>query len=458
MPTAITATMLYDLVQCPHRVALDLFEDPTKEDPISPFVQLLWERGHAYEQEVIERLKIPFLNLRPYSDKDREHLTREALSSGESLIYGGRIRADDLLGEPDLLRKTDNGYLPGDIKSGAALEGLGEDADKKPKKHYAVQLALYSDILQRVGLAAGRKPFVWESHGEDVPYDLDAPQGPKTQASLWDEYQSSLTTARSIIARAIDTLPSYGSECKLCHWRSVCSTQLEEMDDLTLIPDLGRSRRDSLAPFVGTVRDLAATDLSSLIQGKKTIIPGIGPKTLQRFHARAQLQVAPNSTPYFIDAVGLPPSDVEVFFDVETDPMNDICYLHGFLERHRQNPDTEKYVSFFAETATLDGERRAFSQAWEYIQELQPSAFYYYAAYERTVWRRLVIRHPSVAQQTEVETLFDSNAALDLYYDVVRPKMEWPTRDLSLKTLATRLGFSWRDPDPSQRFVIPQVE
>ena len=39
--------------------------------------------------------------------------------------------------------------------------------------------------------------------------------------------------------------------------------------------------------------------------------------------------------------------------------------------------------------------------------------------------------------------------AVDLYYDIVKAKMEWPTRDLSMKTLASFLGFEWRDRDPS---------
>lgn len=45
------------------------------------------------------------------------------MERGESLIYGGRIRADDLLGEPDLLRLEGDGYVPGDIKLGAGDEG-----------------------------------------------------------------------------------------------------------------------------------------------------------------------------------------------------------------------------------------------------------------------------------------------------------------------------------------------
>jgi len=77
------------------------------------------------------------------------------LSRGDTLIYGGRISADGLLGEPDLLRWTQGGYVAGDIKSGAGVEGASEDTDGKPKKHYAVQLALYTDILERMGFSGG---------------------------------------------------------------------------------------------------------------------------------------------------------------------------------------------------------------------------------------------------------------------------------------------------------------
>jgi hypothetical protein len=42
----VTASVLYDLVQCRQRVALDAFGKPAKRDAINPFVRLLWGR-HA---------------------------------------------------------------------------------------------------------------------------------------------------------------------------------------------------------------------------------------------------------------------------------------------------------------------------------------------------------------------------------------------------------------------------
>ena len=67
MTIPITATMLYDLLQCPHRPTMDLFGDPSRRDKVSEFVQLLWDKGLAHEQEVMASLDVPFLDLSPYS-------------------------------------------------------------------------------------------------------------------------------------------------------------------------------------------------------------------------------------------------------------------------------------------------------------------------------------------------------------------------------------------------------
>jgi hypothetical protein len=83
---------------------------------------------------------------------------------------------------PDTLRKELGGYLPGDIKSGRGKDGGDDDHDGKPKLHYAVQLALYVDILERLNLSAGRRAFVWDLQGDEVLYDFTTFQG----ESLWD--------------------------------------------------------------------------------------------------------------------------------------------------------------------------------------------------------------------------------------------------------------------------------
>jgi len=175
----------------------------------------------------------------------------------------------------------------------------------------------------------------------------------------------------------------------------------------------------------------------------------VGAETLKRFQAQAQLQLKPCARPYLLEEVKLPSLGLELFFDVETDPMRDICYLHGFVERTNGDTTAEKYVPFFAQQPTQQAEREAFAEAWQYIRNKNPSAVYFCSKYERTVWRELSRRHTDVATEVDVDKLFASKAAVDLYNDIVRPKTEWPTRNLSIKTLASFLGFEWRDKDPS---------
>ena len=381
--------------------------------------------------------------------KKKEIATLEAIHRGDNLIYSGRIRVGDLLGEPDILRKHSDGYVAGDIKSGAGEEDSAEEEDGKPKKHYAVQLALYTDILERLKVSGGRTPFVWDIHNQEVVYDLNALQGKHNPTSLWSSYQDVLERVKYIVDNKDQTFPAYSSKCKLCQWRTVCVEAVTATKDLTLIPELGRSKRDSMFPHVKNLTELASADMSRFIKGRKTIIPGIGPDTLVKFQLRAQLQLKPTSKPYCKEHVCFTASPLEIFFDVETDPMRDICYLHGFVERRNLDNRTEKYVPFFANSPTPEEEEKAFAAAWDYVKSSRPCVIYYYSKYERTIWRKLQQKYPHVAGADEIEELFAPEQSVDLYFDVVKPKTEWPTRDYSIKTLATYLGFSWRDTDPS---------
>lgn len=448
----ITASLLYDLVSCPHRVTMDFFGNPADRDEISPFVQLLWERGFAHEESVMAALGTPFLDLSKWSGDEKERLTLEAMDRGEPLIYGGRVAADGLLGLPDLLRKEINGYIAGDIKSGSGEEFSSNEEEGKPKKHYAVQLALYTDVLERIGMSAARRAFVWDIHGTEVPYDFMALYGKRDPHRLWDEYQECLVEAQQIIGRVEKTEPAYSSGlCKNCVWYSACLKTLEKTNDLTLIPFLGRSMRQSMRDRIHSITELAELDPNGFLteKGKKTIFPGIGPDTLRKMQARAKLLSAKDGRPYLRAPVALPHSDREIFFDIEVDPMRDVCYLHGFIERRGGDNSTERFVSFFSDDHTPQTEERAFANALAFMQASVPCTIYYYSKYERTLYRKLRAKYPNVCSEEDIEALFESSHAVDLYFDIVLKATEWPTRDYSIKTLAKYLGFSWRDTHPS---------
>ena len=447
MLAPITAAMLYDLVQCPHRVTMDMFTDPALKDKVSPFVQLLWEKGSLFEKEVIGNLSLPFCDLLHYAGDEKARQTIAAMDRGEPLIYGVRIQAGDLLGDPDLLRHETGGYTAGNIKSGAGEEGGSDDEDGKPKVHYAVQFGLYTDILQQLGRSAGLRAFVWDIHGDEVTYNFNETYGIRKPRTLWQDYQEALAEARKIVGRTEQSLPAYSGVCKNCVWYTACLKQLADDDDLTLIPGLGRSKRDVMIDRIPAVADLAAVNPSGFIRGKKSDFPGIGPDTLEKFVARAQL-ITTKGSGYLRASVSLPVTDRELFFDIEVDPMRDVCYLHGFVERTGGDNSTERFVAFFADDLTPEAEERAFRESWAYMKAAQPAAIYYYSKYERTIYRKLRQKYHHVCTEEDIEALFSSPRTVDLYYDVVVKATEWPTRDHSLKTLAKHLGFAWRDTHP----------
>jgi len=65
----------------------------------------------------------------------------------------------------------------------------------------------------------------------------------------------------------------------------------------------------------------------------------------------------------------------ELFFDIETDPLRDICYLHGFLERRNKDTHTERYVAFFSDQPNEQEEKLVFSQLGNLFKIQCPVSF-----------------------------------------------------------------------------------
>lgn len=447
----ITASMLYNFIECPERTARDLFADPALKDKENPFVTLLWERGTKYEAEVIQGLTADVPNLRPLKLDDRLSETLRLMKAKTPLIYGGRIQADNLLGEPDLLRYENGGYAPIDIKSGRGEEGGGDDADEddgKPKVRYAVQLGLYIDVLQRMGLSAGSYAYVFDIDGNEVRYDFTEVFGSRKQYTLLEKYQTALSQVRLIVDQQSQPMPAYSSVCKLCHWYSSCLGELRKSNDLTLMFDLGRAKREILLPAFKNLHELAAANPNQYIRGTKTVFPGIGPETLRKFQRRAALNIEKDGQPYLSEPVNLPDAPKEIYFDIEVDPLRNFCYLHGFVERDRTTQKSA-FKPFFADRVDPALEKQAFAAAWKYVADNPGVPVFFYSKYERTWWRNLATRYTDVCSVAEVDALFAAPHFIDLYYGVVRGKTEWPTIDYSIKTLAKHLGFNWRDVHPS---------
>lgn len=99
---------------------------------------------------------------------------------------------------------------------------------------------------------------------------------------------------QDLVSQATQTRSVMASECKMCHWRSLCKQKVIQSGDLTLKPELGRSKRDVLAPKIPTIKAKVKADLDSFVIGRKTVFPRIGISSLVKYQKRAQLLTTPN--------------------------------------------------------------------------------------------------------------------------------------------------------------------
>ena len=455
----ITASKLYDYIQCPHRVWRDEYgpqDEKIKET--NPFVELLWTKGVAYERKRMSMIE-KYLDLSEGTLDERFQKTLEALKQGVPLIYQGVLRNGNLLGIPDLLKKESTGYyIPIDIKSGFGYEGADEDEGEegKPKKHYAVQLALYVDVLRQLGFENDYRGVILDIEGNEIVYNLNDALGVKNKTTLWEFYQSVRNEVELIMSDKEKPLPALASICKLCPWYNSCTKWVKENDDPTEITQVGRSKRDVILQDLGISKasEIPNLDVGAILKQKaadKKFLSGIGEKTLQSIIARARI-LKVTQKPVIYGKIEFPQVTHELFFDIEDDPTQDFVYMHGVYER---SPEGERYIDFTAHEISPEAEKETWVNFWKYIQTLPKDNFsvYYYSHHEKTTYRKMQKKYPDVISGKEVDDFFDNPNVIDLY-KIVMKNTDWPLSNYSLKALAVYLGFEWRDKTPSGALSI----
>ncbi|MFA6548250.1 MAG: TM0106 family RecB-like putative nuclease [Candidatus Magasanikbacteria bacterium] len=455
----ITASNLYDYLQCPHRVWRDIYgprDEKIKET--NPFVQLLWDKGVQYEKKVIDQIG-DFLDLSKGNLEERFAKTITAMKSKTPLIYQGVLMVDNLAGIPDLLRlMPDGSYLPIDIKSGMGVQGVDEENEEegKLKKSYAVQLALYCDALIRLGFENKKTALIFDIAGNEVEYNLENPIGKINKMTFWELYEDALAKVSALIENKTQNKPAMAGICKLCPWYASCKKWTEKTDDPTCLFYLGRSKRDTLSQDAGinTVQDLLTANVDDLMKqrkGDKNFLKGIAEKTMETIITRANI-LRKIKKPIVYGKIDFPQVDYELFFDIEDDPTQEFVYLHGVYER---SPNGERFLDFTAKEISATAEKQAWADFWRYTQSLPENNFavYYYSHHEKTTYKRMQKKYSDVISADEVESFFDNPNVIDLY-QIVLKNTDWPVGSYSLKALAQYLGFSWRDKTPSGALSI----
>ncbi len=458
----ITPSKLYNYLQCAHRVWRDA-NGPKDEKSLdtNPFIEMLWNRGVQYEKEVLEGWK-DALDLSQGTYAERFRNTIQAMKDGVPLIYQGLLEFKNTRGIPDFLKRMPDGlYAPVDVKSGMGRESVPEDSEEDEgggslKPAYAVQLALYLDVLQQLGFKHSFKGYIYDIHGEMVEYDLTKPRGKRNKETWWEYYQKVFAQVEALMHDKVKNEPALNSLCSLCPWYESCTKWVKKTDDMTGVFYLGRANRDRIKEELGisTIEDLQNIDVEALLEEKKKdkeFLKGIGEKMLQHFKQRSYI-LKKVKKPVLYKPIVFPDVTYELFFDIEDDPTQEFVYLHGVYER---SPKGERFVPFVAKGVSPQSEKEAWAEFWKYIRSLPENdyAVYYYSPHEKTTYKRLQKMYPDVITMDEVMGFYDQENVIDLY-KTVSQNTDWPTSSYGLKALAKYCGFQWRDKTPSGALSI----
>ncbi|MFC1656290.1 TM0106 family RecB-like putative nuclease [Patescibacteria group bacterium] len=453
----LTPSKLYNYIQCPHRVWRDKYgPQEEKSQETNPFVEMLWNKGIQHEENVVSKLG-ELTDISEGSYDERFEKTVEAMKNGDPLIYQGVIKHGDLFGIPDLLKKMPDGeYIPVDIKSGMALEGADEEKgdEGKPKKHYAVQLCLYSDVLNNLGFAKQKRGKIIDAHLSEVEYDLVAPQGPRTPETFWQFYEKIKNNVSILIANQDKNTPAMKGICKLCPWYESCKKWVDETRDLSGLFYVGRNVRDTLNDdlHIHKIEEVLDIDIESALKEKKQdksklFLKGLAESSLNKILRRATV-FSKTKKPVLYEPISFPDVTYELYFDIENDPTQEFVYLHGVYER--KSDGGERFLDFTAKEISPEAEKEAWSKFWEYIDSLPADnyAVYYYSAHEKTTYKKMQKIYPDVISAEKVEEFFENPNVIDLY-KIVQKQTDWPLGSYGIKPIAQYLGFNWRDENPS---------
>lgn len=398
-----------------------------------------WDAAHGAGVYAVERGTTDRTDL---TGKHNE--TAAALRAGADVVFQATFFDGEFLGYADFL-----------IKEGSAAgESAGRYAvwDTKLARHAKVgallQLAAYGDQLIQLGLTPAPRVTLVLGNLEHSVHSL---------ADLLPVYRERRIRFRDLTAahRAADTpvrwqQPGVG-HCGRCDY---CAEQVAQHRDLLMVAGMTSVQRKKLiADDVTTIDALAELPLS-LATGSR-----------RRLRDQARMQTGredPDGSRTFIKdgeqhtvtykvladnaLASVPePSDGDIFFDFEGDPLWQdpatgqwgLEYLFGVVEAPLPGDPpgaNPTFRPFWAHSRA--GERQAFLDFLAYVEERRARYpdmhVYHYAPYEKTALRKLSLTH--VAGEDIVDSWLREGLLVDLYA-TVRHSLRISEASYSIKKL-----------------------
>lgn len=415
----LTSDHFYQFFQCPHWIWYDLYGDETKKGNYPKILEMIYRDGLKHHQKIAECKKFEEIKPEKFQDIDEAFLaTLEMMKKGQN-IYHGVLLDEHWVGMPDLLEARkgksnlgDHYYVAYDIKNASEV-----------RDDYKFALAFYSLILERIQGVMPEEAYIINSKGEE--------HGFKVQ-----DFLNEFHLARENIEKILDgekPAPFLKSGCKKSPWFSLCMTEAQSCDDVSLIYRLSQSDQKRLyAEDIKTVEKFAKMQTRDL----EAMLEDWNFDKIMRFQSQAKVLM--ENKPMVLKKNNFPVVDTEIYFDVESDPTDNIDYLLGIVVKEKGKDPV--YKAFWAESK--DDEKRNWEAFLDFLHGLDSFVIYHYAFYEREVFKRLSNQY-GISQELSDKFL---NNTIDIHKAVI-DSVVLPIYFYSLKDVARYAGFDWRSHD-----------
>jgi predicted RecB family nuclease len=434
----ITDTILFNYQRCRRRAYLDVFGDRQQCDSPNDYLLKLRQDSLAHQSEILgdEPAQRPI-----YPKQDwlaGAAATLELMQQGVERIAQGvlHVRLENgiqLVSCPDLLIKQpgqslfgDWAYTPMDIRLG-----------KRPKIDYQIAAAFHAYVLTCVQGAWPETSWLMLRQRGAYAVNL-ADMLPRMQEILQD-------CVETLLHKQEPELFIAHNRCDLCQWFSHCYDLAQTDRHLSLLPGVTPSRY-ALLKNLGllTLEDLASCNPKLLEP-----LPGFGAQVAHRLIRQSQATLyqlalpdtAPSRHPSYplLTTAELPTAPIELYFDIESAPEQNLIYLHGVLVVDR-SANTETFHPLLAESPAE--EPLIWQQLLELIWRYPTAPIFHFCPYEVQTVKRLAEQYGTPSAL--IEPLIDR--FVDIHERVTRVAI-LPVESYALKPIARWVGFDWRDRD-----------
>ncbi len=380
-----------------------------QEDPEDAFMQIASKKGEQHELELFKSLSAKDISSRIILDGDPEQMieaTKLAMSEGIELIYQAALGDNEFFGRADFLHKVKGKSDFGDY----AYEIWDAKLANKARPKFLIQLCCYSEMLAAIQGSMTETCVLIYGNKEQERFQIkDYFVFYQAIRKLFLEFQN---------AKRISDLPNPELYKNWGRFSEHAKRLLEEKDHLFLVADIRYSQIHKLnAAGLHTVEDLANTEID---------VTNLDHRVFERLKLQAKMQhqaktsdIIPFTVLKNIEAgLGLsslpPKSELDVYFDIESNPLLSKIPLHYLWGAAHEDND-EGFDCWWAHSETEMKIAFENFMDWTYSRwKKDPNMHvYHYGQFEINAMRELMGHFGT--REKEVDELLRNQVFVDLY-------------------------------------------